>query len=220
MRNCMKKKRAVAIDIIGGADGPTSVFIVGRGKQTLSQRLRKKRFQMRKKRIEKQITEENHTMEEVCRYLTEACGFTELSREAREYRRQYESMRAALLMQHRPWLLGEYEKQPELESRDEAGIKKFMKENELREQAAAGVPRADFDIDLHIFEKKDGDARMHICLEKTFGGISGSCSGKKSRQRQFHKLYRRVYRYYGVTAEDIEKRTERYHALVLALAMK
>ena len=36
--------------------------------------------------------------------------------------------------------------------------------------------------------------------------------------KKFEKLYRKVYRYYGVTQKDIEGHTKRYEELVRVLA--
>lgn len=59
---------------------------------------------------------------------------------------------------------------------------------------------------------------MHIQLESRFEYIGGGFSGRKNSR--FKKIYRDVYKYYGVSEEDIANNTERYQNLLRTLAMK
>ena len=48
--------------------------------------------------------------------------------------------------------------------------------------------------------------------------IDGSfSSGDKKTMKELKKLFREIYLYYGVTAEDIKNETERYKSLLAAL---
>ena len=214
----MFKRSTRGADIIGSTGGPTSIFFCGKKKLTFWQRLQKKRFELRKKRMEKHITDANHTIEEVCEYIKVHHGFTQVNCESEEYRETYVQMRASFLIEHAPKLLGEYAKVPEIESRDEIGIKKFMEQIELRQRAAEAVSQNCFDIDLSMYKKETVGAQMCLTVEKKYGYIGGSMGGDKKSRKQFDKVERDVYRYYGVTKEDIEKRTKRYDMLLEELA--
>lgn len=50
-----------------------------------------------------------------------------------------------------------------------------------------------------------------------YGYIGGGVSGSQKALRKFRKIYRDVYRYYGVTQKDIETKSERYEDLVRTL---
>jgi hypothetical protein len=58
---------------------------------------------------------------------------------------------------------------------------------------------------------------MYITIEKRFGYIGGGVSGNKKEMRRFHKIFKDVHRYYGVTGEDIQKKSKRYEEVVRAL---
>ena len=63
----MKVKGERQTTIIGGESGPTAVFIAGRGdgfKMPLKDRIRKKYYQIQRRRAEKKIKPGAHTKEE------------------------------------------------------------------------------------------------------------------------------------------------------------
>ena len=214
-----KEKSAATIGIIGGADGPTAVITAGR-KVPLKHRIRKQWFDFRRKQIAKRIKPQPHTMDEVMQYLQSRYGFAEVKKESEEYLREYREMRCSSILQYAPELLGEYATPPQLTSRDEEGIRKFQDELQKRQQRAREIPKETFDIEYYVFEQKDRDGKMQICFEKRFGYIGASASGTKKYMKSFGKLYRDVYRYYGVTQEDIDSESRRYKELVSCLARK
>ena len=63
----------------------------------------------------------------------------------------------------------------------------------------------------------DINDNMYIIIEKRFAYIGGGCSGDKKKMRRFQCIFKDVYRYDGVTREDIEKKSKRYEQLVRAL---
>ena len=213
------EKSAAAIGIIGGADGPTAVITAGR-KVPLKHRIRKRWFDFKRKQIAKRIKPQPHTMDEVMQYLQSRYGFAEVNKESEEYRREYQEMRCSSILQYAPELLGEYATPPLLTSRDEEGIRKFQDELQKRQQRAMEIPEETFDIEYFVFEQKDKDGKMQICFEKRFGYIGASASGTKKYMKSFGKLYRDVYRYYGMTQEDIDSESRRYKELVNCLTRK
>ena len=55
---------------------------------------------------------------------------------------------------------------------------------------------------------------MQIGVETVWQMLDGSFSGDKQTMKQLRKLYKKMYLYYGVTAEDIKNETERYKSLL------
>ncbi|MDD6291706.1 MAG: type II CAAX endopeptidase family protein [Lachnospiraceae bacterium] len=206
---------------ISGTDGPTSVFIVGcMHKPSLSQRVQRIPFRTRKAWYEKHITADGHTMEEVRQYIRDVYGFQEVNPQSEEYQLQYKEIRASFIMQYAPELLGEYADAPQMNGTDEASIKHFMEQNELRQQAAERIAKEEFDIELYIYKKDDNDTHIDFVLESKYGYIGGGATGSKAAIRKYERMYRDVYQYYGVTKEDIEHRTKRYEDLIRTLARR
>ena len=61
-----KSKNAISISIIGGADGPTSVFIAGHSKkQPLKLRIKNSIYRYKRKKVEKTIIANPHSLSPV-----------------------------------------------------------------------------------------------------------------------------------------------------------
>ena len=204
--------------IIGGADGPTSVFLIKKNaKLTLRQKLEKCRYKLKRAYVERTIKANSHTLDEVIDYILNVHGFVEV--EGEEVRTEYEEMRASFIMQYAPELLGEYATMPQLKSESKEDIMAHIGEFQKRQQRAMEIPIEKFDIDFHKFQIPFDDINdnMHITVEKRFAYIGGGVSGSKKEMRRFHKIYKDVHRYYGVTREDIEMKSKRYEQVVRAL---
>lgn len=200
-------------------DGPTAYFIIDRNqKLTWKQRFQKWWFGKKKAWAAKGVKANPHTLDEVCEYIKIKHGFTEVAQDEVEFLEEYREMRAGLLMRYAPELLGELKEMPQLEGRSEEDIKKYMAGFEIRKKAAFQVPKEEFDIDLRKFKKRMGDNEFHITVEKRYLSISGGAGGSKMTLRKYDKIYKDIYRYYGVTKEDIANKTKRYEELLRTLA--
>lgn len=231
MKRQMGRKAASAVSIIGGADGPTSVWLCSKNqKQPLKHRIRnctyKAMYNIRKNWYEKHITADSHTMDEVCQYIQNELSFTEVSSDAREYQQRYEELRAAFIMQYASELLGTYQEPPKLQSHSEEDVKKFIAAVEERNAVAQAVSKDVFDIEYHCFRKQIDDTQYEISIEKHFGYIGGGCiCGGADRERkklakQYSDEFKKVYQYYGVTQEDIDNQSKRYEQLLRTLATR
>ncbi len=101
-------KGAGSVSIIGGADGPTSIFIAGKGGRVrLTTRIQNYFRIIKRNRIKKQITANPHTLEEVVEWLKREHGAVEVSQQSHNYMEQKQFLKASLIMRHRPDLLGE-----------------------------------------------------------------------------------------------------------------
>ncbi len=212
-------KKNENITIISGSDGPTSVFLAGSNhKPNIKQRLYKKRFELCKKWHALWIKPNPHTIEEVVEYIRTKYDFIEVSKNSKKYQRLYNELRSSFIMQYEPHLLGEYANLPELTDHSESAIKEFLEKMQLRQQKANEVPEELFSLDCYFFEKQENDLHMEIQLESRFGYIGGGGSGKNLSK--YHKIYKDVYRYYGVSENDIKNHTKRYEDLLRTLALK
>lgn len=150
-------------------------------------------------------------------YILTKYGFEEVNND--RVTMEYNEMRASFIMQYAPELLGEYATMPKLKSESQEDIQEHMKLFQERQQRAMAIPVTEFDIDFHRFQKSFGDINdnMYITIEKRFSYIGGGASGNKKEMKNFQRIYKDVYRYYGVTSEDIENKSKRYEQVVRAL---
>lgn len=70
-------KSSGAVSMIRRNDGPTSIFIGGKGKKTVKQRVHKFLYKIRKAWIEKHLKPDPHNMDEVMSYIKNQYGFME-----------------------------------------------------------------------------------------------------------------------------------------------
>ena len=212
-------KGAGSVSIIGGVDGPTSIFIAGKGcKVKLTTRIQNYFRKLKRDRVKKRITTNPHTLEEVVELLKREYGAVEVSQQSHNYLEQRKCLKASLVMRHRPDLLGELMGLEPPEGEDVEAIKAFWEQIQEREKMAAEIADDIFPLDFHIYEVKwSENDRMWIGVETVWQVIDGSFSGDKKTMKQLKKLFREIYLYYGVTAEDIKNETERYKSLLVTL---
>ena len=211
-------KRKSSATIIGGADGPTSVFVIKKNtKLTLKQKIEKLKNKMKRAYVERTLKAESHNMDEVMDYIVKVHGFVEIDNE--EVRQEYKEMRASFIMQYKPELLGEYATIPKLKSESPEDIQAHLKQFKERQQKAMEIPVAEFDIDFHKFQMPFDNINdnMHITVEKNYAYIGGGVSGNKKILKKFKEIYKDIYKYYGVTNEDIRNKSKRYEDVVRAL---
>ena len=102
----MKNKSINQVSIINGEDGPTSVFIFGEAqKQSLKTRIRNAIYQSRRKRIEKRIAVNPHTLAGVVQYAKDHYDLVEINPAATNWIERQKNLKASLIMQHKPELL-------------------------------------------------------------------------------------------------------------------
>ncbi|MDE6713429.1 MAG: hypothetical protein K2K20_06800 [Lachnospiraceae bacterium] len=208
----MSEKVASNVSVIEKTDGPTSYFLIGdKQKKTVKQKIQKCIYNLRKSMVERHIKAAAHSIGEVGNYIKDVYGFVEINQSTEEFQTEYKQMRASCIVMYAPELLGTLASYPELAGDDTKDIKNFMEQMELRRKAAENIPLELFDIDLHIFEKKETDLQMRFIMESKYDYIGASASGSsKLMMKKYRKIYRSIYRYYGVTQADIDKKTSRY----------
>ena len=206
---------------IGGADGPTAVFIAGRNNGKISLKHRIQRFINKSRRayIGKNIKADAHTLNQVCEYIVSVLGYKEMDSNLPEYQEEYNELRASYILQYKPELLGELANIPDLTEHTEESIKEYLNLMKSRQEMAKSIPVELFDIDFHKFIKEDGDNEAHFIIEKTRDYIGGGASGNNNSVRKHNREFKQVYKYYGVSQGDIDNKTERFEEVVRMLAM-
>ena len=208
-----------SVSVIGGAEGPASIFIAGKsGKVKLTTRIQNYFRKLKRNRVKKRITANPHTLEEVVELMKREYGAEEVSQQTFKYQEQRKCLKASLVMRHRPDSLGEL-MDLELPKRDDVEtLKTFFEQIQKREKIAAEIADDIFPLDFHIYEIKcPKNCMMQIGVETIWQVLDGSFSGDKGTMKEMKKLFREIYLYYGVTAEDIKNETERYKSLLAAL---
>ena len=207
------------MSVIGKSDGPTAVTVIKRNsKLTWKQKLEKCKYKIKRAYVEHTIKAKGHSLDEVIDYIINKHGFVEIDND--EVRFERDEMRASFIMQYAPELLGEYATMPRLKSESKEDIEEHIKQFQVRQQRAMEVPISEFDIDFHKFQisHEDINDNMYIIIEKRFSHIGGGVSGDKKVMRRFHRIFKDVHRYYGVTAEDIKNKSKRYEQVIRALS--
>ncbi len=212
-------KGADSVSIIDGADGPTSIFIAGKGgKVKLTTCIQNYFCKLKRNRIKKRITANPHTLDEVVELLKREYGALEVSQQSHNYLEQRKCLKASLIMRHRPDLLGELMDLKPPEGEDVKALKAFWEQIQEREMVAAEIADDIFPVDFHIYEIKcPENCMIQIGVETVWHVIDGSFSGDKKTMKEMKKLFREIYLYYGVTSEDIKNETERYKSLLATL---
>ncbi len=212
-----------ATAIIGGADGPTSVFVASSQKRrSLKVRVRNYIYRCRRKRAEKQVVAGAHTLHELVAYAMEHYEAREVSKADRNYIEQYKDLKKSLVFIHKPELLGEIPEVTTPDLSDEDAVREFVNKLRARDQLisekVALIPDDEMPMDFQIYKITLGDGCLEMNVEYNWDVFRISYCGNKKEMKQFGKIARELHLYYGVSDEDIERRTERYLSLLAVLS--
>lgn len=215
----MKTKSKSAIAIIGGADGPTSVFVAGKVKeQSLKTRIRNDIYRYKRKKVEKTIVANAHTLAEVVQYAMRNYEVIEAAPTEREYMEQRKSLKESLILQYKPEVLGDRKNIPAPDSSDETSLREYFSKIKARSEKIAEMPDSIIPMDFHLYKIGIDDNFLEIEVDYIWDIFGISYSGNKKVMKQFEKISRELYIYYGVSEDDIKNKTKRYAALVTELS--
>ena len=215
----MKEKSKRSVSIIGGADGPTSVFIVGKsGKKPLKMRIKNYIYKCKRKKAEKKIFAGAHSIEEVVVYAKDKYLAVEIGTTQNKYVEQRKCLKESLILEQKPELLGDMEdiKRPNIY--DEDSIWKLHKQIEDRSEIIAQIPDSEMPMDFHLFEIRLDDGVLEIGTDYIWDIFGVSYSGNKKVMKQLKRIAQDLYIYYGVTEEDIRNKSKRYSSLLTTLS--
>lgn len=137
----MEQKSKNGVSIIGGADGPTSVFIAGHSKnQPLKLRIKNSIYRYKRKKVEKTIVANPHSLSETVQYAKEKYGLKETASVDREYIEQIKCLKESLILQHEPEFLGEMKDIPLPDYFNEASVIEYFGKIKTRSEMIAEMP--------------------------------------------------------------------------------
>lgn len=205
---------------IGGADGPTSiVFYNNSHKLSISQRIQITINNLKRRYWARRIVPGTHSLEEVEELLSTKYGFTEVDVSGVEFMEEYQQMRTTFLLEDMPELAADSSYLSS--TSDDVGtiIKNLELKLQQERMLAESIPSEVYDIDFHKYIRrgKSQNDEMHIIIERTHEYIGGGAGGSKRFIREWKKIMKNTYLYYGVSEEDIKTKSQRYKELLLEL---
>lgn len=214
----MKDNSTETVSIIGGSDGPTSIFIAGRsGKCPLKVRIKNHIYKCKRKRAEKKIVAGTHTLEAVVAYAIDNYNVIEVNAQQTNYVEQKRSLKESLILQHKPELLGEMKDISNPDFSNEESIREFFCLLQKRSEMMNEISDSEIPMDFHLYEVKIGDSSLEIAIDYIWNILGISYSGSKKEMKQLRRIAQDLYTYYGVSEDDIREKTERYSSLIAAL---
>lgn len=218
-------KVARAVSVIGGADGPTSVFLVGSGKEKnifkrMKTEYRNWKYKKRRQAVEKTIKPGMHTVGETILYIKNQYGAVEADRTYYDYNDRKLDLKYSLIQRNRPELLGEEKRfEPPRDFKDQQAVQEWMNQiDEWREKClkcVAEIPNDVFPTDYHMLVIERGaQGSLQVETDTVHSIIQVSYSGDKKIMEPIKKD---IYLFYGVSKEDMNQKTDRYRSLVTVL---
>ena len=215
----MEQKSKNGVSIIGGADGPTSIFIAGPSeKQPLKVRIKNSIYRYKRKKVEKTIVANPQSLSETVQYAKDKYELTETAPADREYIEQIKCLKESLILQYEPELLGEMKDISLPDYFNEASVIEYFGKIKTRSEMIAEMPDSIIPMDFHLYKIEINDNFLEMEIDYTWNIFGMSYSGNKAVMKKFKKIARDLYSYYGVTEEDIINKTERYSSLVTSLS--
>ena len=219
------KKRANAISIIGGSDGPTSIFLFDGKEKNVFRKLKNKYHQKKhgwKREIAtKQITPQWHSIEETKQYMISKYSAYEADESYPFYDDRMLQLRCAIIQREKPELIGaDVENQRLSNLDDENELRLWMEDIDKRNKEmikkTESVSYEMFPIDCHLYIISLPEGRIEIEIEDRLGFMGTSYSGNV---KYSDVILKDIYLYYGVSKEDIDGKTPRYQMLESVLCM-
>ncbi|MDO4490865.1 MAG: hypothetical protein Q4B85_07365 [Lachnospiraceae bacterium] len=221
----MRRKRKGAVSIIGGADGPTAVFLVGGAcKKSFKARVQTYLYKRRRKRAEKKITAGTHSLAEVADYAMKKYHAIEMNPHSISFMdnvsfmENKNSVKERLIRENKPELLADIPDIPASEFHDEEAVKKVFRELEKRSERIAEIPDNEINMDFHMYKISLEGGSLEFVLDYEWDIFFASYSGNQKEMKQLKKICDDLYLYYGVSEKDIMEKTERYSALLAELS--
>ena len=215
----MIEKSKSGVSIIGGADGPASIFIAGKTqKKSLKVKIRNAIYKYKRKRAEKKIVAGAHTLNELVQYAMNKYDLIEINVAERKYIVQRINLKESLILQHKPEVLGEMKDIPKLDISNEESVRKYMDKIKARSEMIAEMPDDIIPMNFHLYEIRIGDDVLEMEIDYIWNIFGISYSGDRKVIKQFEKISKDLYIYYGVSEDDIKKKTKRYLSLIAELS--
>ena len=116
-------------------------------------------------------------------------------------------------------MLGELRDIEHPDTSDKKAMDAFLEKVRQRSKVVEEIPDCEIAMDFHIYEIKYQGETIEIVVDYHWEMFDISYRGNKKRMKTLGKIAQELYLYYGVTQEDIERRTVRYSKLLLSLSV-
>ena len=168
--------------------------------------------------IEKKVVAGGHTLDELVQYAKNNYSLIKVDSSERKYIEQRKNLKESLILQHKPEVLGEMKDIPKPDISNEKSIREYLCKLKARSEMIAEMPDEVIPMDFHRYEIRIGDDSLELDIDYIWNIFGISYSGNKKVIKQMEKISKDLYIYYGVSEDDIKKKTERYVSLVRALS--
>ena len=152
------------------------------------------------------------------RYARNRYNLMEIDATERKYIEQRKNLKESLILQHKPEILGEMKDIEKPDISNEESVREYFRKIEDRSKRIAEMPDHVIPMNFHLYEIRIGKDSLEIAIEYNWNILGISYSGKRKVMKQFKKISKDLYRYYGVSEDDIKRKTERYSSLIMALS--
>ncbi|MGN0354581.1 MAG: hypothetical protein ACI4EI_05855 [Muricoprocola sp.] len=215
----MKEKSKVAVSIIGGSDGSTSIFLAdNNGKKSIKDWVRTYNYKYKRKKSEKAIIAGTHTLNEVVDYAIKQYGAIEMDSQAISYIEQKDGLKERLVIENKPELLGDLQDIPRPDFSKEESVKEFFGKLKLRSERISEIPDNEIDMDFHVFVVSVEGGSLELGIDYIWNIFGVSYSGNDKAMKRLEKISKDLYLFYGVSEKDIEEKNERYSSLLAVLS--
>ena len=161
---------------------------------------------------------DSHTLDELVQYAMNTYNLIETNSTERKYIEQQKSLKESLILQHKPEVLGEMKDIPKPDISNEESVREYFCKINTRSEMIAEMPDDVIPMNFHLYEIRIGDDFLEMEIDYIWNIFGISYYGNKKVMKQFEKISKDLYIYYGVSEDDIKKKTERYLSMVTALS--
>lgn len=130
-----------------------------------------------------------------------------------KYIEQRKNLKESLILQHKPELLKEMNNISKPDFSNEALVREYFEQLQVRSEMIAEIPDSEVPMDFHVYEIKAGNNYLEMEIDYMWNVFQISYCGNMKNSVQD------LYVYYGVSEEDIREKTERYSSLAAILSV-
>ena len=208
-----------AVTIIGGADGPTSVFVAGIKKRiSLKHRIKNRFYKWKGMNAAKKIIPGERTLAEVVSYAVQKYDAVEADITQRKYVPQKNCLKESIISRYKPELLGDLAELTRPEEYTPETVKALQDQLLARRKKIEEILDEQMPMDFHIYEISLDEGKLEMEIDYLWNIFGISYSGSKKTMKRMQEIARDLYLYYGVSEADIQQKSERYHSLLATLS--
>lgn len=208
------------VSIIGGSDGPTSIFIASKANNKFANNIRKRIKEKREKKIIDNLSINPHTLKQLSRYITKKYGAYRVNERKSSYQFAYQNIKANLVLKYNPQLVHTPIPKHLTNYNNQLKLKKYFEQMEQRVNEAVNTAFV-IEFEQYMIEvtTPKNKGKIQIDLEYKYGTMQVSYTGS-GKNKEYNKIVQDIYYYYGVSKKDILNKTQRYQQLIDVLIRK